>query len=143
VVDAPPELIWRAMLDTDAYHHFVPATETSRLVDEGENQRTIEIVHEHGPVRARYFLRVTFDSRTRSAQFRVDSTRPRDIREGWGFFVVRPFGGARSLVTFAVMVDVGSGLATGLVRPRVHHWMMQMPAELKRYVEGWGRSRYE
>jgi carbon monoxide dehydrogenase subunit G len=142
VIDLPPDAVWRAMLDTSSYRHFLPQVATTRTVARNADRRVLHVVHEQGPVRAEYFVSVSFVARSRMAQLRVDTSRPGTIREGWGFFSVQPYGRTRTIVTWGLMADIGDGLVTGFVRPRVHEWMLRVPAELKRYVEGWGRSRY-
>ncbi|MEM9191759.1 MAG: SRPBCC family protein [Myxococcota bacterium] len=142
VIDAPPEMVWRAVSDIPRYTRFIPQVVESRSVSRRGPRHNVYIRHEQGPVSASYHVNLTLAEDQRTAEFRVDSTRPRDIREGWGFFTVRPFGESKCIVTFAVLADVGSGLISGLVRPRVHEWMMRVPAQLKAYVEGSGRSRY-
>jgi hypothetical protein len=142
VVDAPPDAVWRAVMDIPAWRRFVPQVTVARVVAEGRSQRTIYLRHAQGPVEADYHLNLRYSSETHMAQFRLDKTRPHDIREGWGFFIVSPFGDGQSILTFGVMVDVGSGVMTGLMRPALHQWMLRVPEQLKNFIEGSGRRRY-
>jgi hypothetical protein len=142
VIDAPPDAVWRAVMDIGRWTHFVPQAVETRSVSRRGHHQTVFVRHVQGPVDASYYLRLQAANETRMARFRVDGTRPHDIREGWGFFIVAPFGETKSMVTFGVMADVGSGLITGLVRPRVHEWMLRIPDQLKEWVEGSGRRHY-
>ena len=142
VINAPPEVVWRAVMDIERWNRFVPQVVESRTVSSASGRKTIYLRHEHGPVEAAYHLRLTHMDSQRMAQFRLDRTRRNDLREGWGFFIVAPFGNGKTMITFGVMADVGSGIITGLVRPTVHEWMLRIPQQLKSWVEGAGRRRY-
>ena len=143
VIDQPPEVVWRAIQDTERYPRFIPEAVEARVVD-GRNrpERLVYLRHEQGPVGASYFVNVRLSAPRRTMQFRVDRTRPGDLSEGWGFLQVTGFGERQSMVTFGVFADVGVGILAGFVRPRVHEWMMRVPELLKRFLEGAGRRRY-
>lgn len=135
VVDAPPEEVWEAVMDTANYTEFLPKVVISRTVRERPGQRLVYIEHRQGPIAASYHVRIELMPQRRMARFRIDTSRPHSVTDGWGFFIVQPFGDDRSMVTFGIMADVGSGVVSGLVRPRVHEWMLRVPGELKKYVE--------
>lgn len=138
VVDAPPDAVWEAVTDTDDYTRFLPRVVESRVVRDRDTQRLVFLRHAQGPVEASYTVRIDFMPRQRMARFRIDPARSDSVRDGWGFFIVQPFGDDRAMVTFGILADVGSGMVTGLVRPAVHEWMLRVPEELKKHVE---RSR--
>lgn len=138
VVDAPPDAVWEAVTDTDDYTRFLPRVVESRVVRRRDAQRLVYLRHAQGPIEASYTVRIDFMPRQRMARFRIDPARSESIRDGWGFFIVQPFGDDRAMVTFGILADVGSGMVTGLVRPAVHEWMLRVPEELKKHVE---RSR--
>lgn len=138
VVDVPPEVLWQAVLDVSNWTEFLPQAVESRLVREAPGRRDVYIRHEKGPVSASYTVRLEFVDGRRMARFRMDTSRRSAIRDGWGFFIVQPFGDDKSMVSFGVLADVGTGLISGLARPAVHEWMLRVPSELKRHVE----SRY-
>lgn len=142
IIDLPADAVWSAVRDTDRYDRFVPELKQARLIEENGRQRMVAMRHESGPVEAKYTLKMRFTNDQKMAQFRLDRTRPHDIREGWGFFMVKPYGKKKSMLTFGVMADVGTGLVAGIVRSQVHEWMLRIPGQLKRYVEGSGRARY-
>ena len=143
IIDHPPEVVWRAVLDTERYPRFVPEAVEARIVEgRGDPERLVFLRHEQGPVGASYFVNVHLSTPRRTMQFRVDRTRPGDLSEGWGFLRVTRFGDRQSMVTFGIFADVGGGILAGFVRPRVHEWMMRVPELLKRYLEGSGRRRY-
>ena len=143
VINHPPDVVWRAIQDTERYPRFIPEAVEARVVEGRDRpQRLVFLRHEQGPVGASYFVNMQLSAPRRTMQFRVDRTRPGDLSEGWGFLRVTRFAERRSMVTFGVFADVGGGILAGFVRPRVHEWMMRVPELLKRYLEGSGRRRY-
>jgi hypothetical protein len=142
VIDAPPSAVWEAALDTPRYNHLFPEVDDARVVERASNRRVVRLHHERGPIELDYHLELTFLDSQRLARFRVDPTRPHAIRDAWGFFSIRPYAGGKSIVTWGILADVGTGLVTGLLRPTVHEWMLLVPRTMKRFIEGSGRPRY-
>jgi ribosome-associated toxin RatA of RatAB toxin-antitoxin module len=142
VVDAPPAEVWAAVLAVDDWTEFLPQAVESRLLRNQPGRRDVFIRHQKGPISASYTIRLEFMEGRQMARFRVDTSRPSAIRDGWGFFIVQPFGEDRTMVTFGVLADVGSGMITGLARPTVHEWMMRVPEELARHVERQHRAQH-
>jgi ribosome-associated toxin RatA of RatAB toxin-antitoxin module len=143
VINAPPEAVWRAVLDTQRYPNLLPQVVEARNVRQNEGERTIYVHHRHGVFDGSYYLNVQYQPEQRSARFQLDKTRENDIQEAWGFMTVHEYGGGKSLLSFGIMADVGSGLITGLVRPQVHEWMLRVPQTIRRELEGGGGySRY-
>lgn len=128
--------------DSSQYRHMLPqvhsATEVSR---DGNNERLIRFTHEVGPVSAEYTLRFQYNASTKTVMFRLDPSRPHDIRAAWGFFRLRSHGNGKTLVSFGAMIDVGSGLISGALQARLHEWVLKIPWTFKRHVEGAGRQR--
>jgi ribosome-associated toxin RatA of RatAB toxin-antitoxin module len=141
VIDEAPELVWRAVLDAPRYRHFLPQAVESRVIQRTDSGRLIRVRHEHGLIDASYYVNARYDVSRKTIEFRIDTTRPGDIQEGWGFFTVTRFG-SRSMVTFGVFADVGGGVLAGIVRPQVHEWMMRIPELLETYLESGGRNHY-
>ena len=143
VIDAPSAAVWRAVNDEPGrLKHMLPQVRRSYTVAQDGTSKTMMFEHAVGVVRVRYALRFDYDPANRVVLFRLDEQRPHDIRAAWGFFRLRDFGSARTLVTFGTMVDVGSGIITGLVRDTVHEWILRIPWTMKRYIEGRGRRHY-
>ncbi len=143
VIDEPIEVVWAAIKDTNAYRHYLPEVERVRTVSRGRNGRgkVISVLHKRGPLEASYHLRLDFSESRHTAQFRVDSGHDNDVREGWGYIQVQAYGEHRSMVTWAILADIGSGIAIGLLREEIQRWILQVPLLMKRYL-GWAADRY-
>jgi hypothetical protein len=143
VIEATPDMVWAALLDTDHYSHMLPQLREARVVRDSGDSRTLFLSHGSGIARASYYLDVHVDRGRRSLSFRVDDSQPHGIRAAWGFYTVRPYTNGRSLLVYGVMADIGDGLVHALLRSTVHEWMMKVPWMVKQFVEGSGRGLYE
>lgn len=145
VIDAAPDVVWRALLDTKRYHRMMPQVLEARLVRARDNVRTVFLRQgEKGLVEAKYYLRVNVHESRRDITFSVDDELPHDVlRAAWGFYTVRPYREGKTLLAYGVMADIGGGLLANLVRSNVHDWMLRTPWMVKRFVEGSGRKLYE
>jgi hypothetical protein len=70
--------------------------------------------------------------------FRVDHSKPHDIRAGWGFIRIRPYKDNRTLVSFGALVDIGDGVFVSIARPAVRRDLLKIPHFLKQHLEGNG-----
>lgn len=134
-IDAPAEVVWETLLDTSRYARILPSVTDARLLTDEGRRRLIWLRHDYAVVDASYTLVATIDREHRTASFRVDTSRPRAIRAGWGFFTVRPLGDHRSVISYGVLTDMGSGFAAGLLAPTIRDWMLRVPETVKAYLE--------
>ncbi|HKU37410.1 MAG TPA: SRPBCC family protein [Polyangiales bacterium] len=135
LISAPPERVWRTVNDVRAYPHFLPAVEEARLIEQVGAEQRLFIRHRLGFVNASYFVLATPDHAAARMSFRLDRTRPSSIRDAFGELRVTPYPDGRSVVSLAILADVGEGLVAGLVRSNVHEWMLRVPEQLKKYLE--------
>lgn len=144
VIDARPEVVWKALLDTQHYPRMMPQVLEAKLVAQEDRKRTVFMRQgASGLVEKTYYLDVRIDEGRKDITFSIDEQRPHDLRAAWGFYTVRPYKGGRTLLAYGVMADIGDGLLVGLVRDEVHEWMLRTPWMIKRFVEGSGRALYE
>jgi hypothetical protein len=143
LIDALPESVYRALLDTTKYNRMLPAVTASRLVTEQAGARVIRLEHKRGPIGLSYDVRAQFYPERRDVTFRLEDAPGGAPRAAWGFFSVRPYGSRYSLLAYGVMADPGDGILVGILRGTVHDWMLQVPRQVKSFVESAeGRSRY-
>jgi hypothetical protein len=143
LIDAPPEAVFRALLDTTKYTRMLPAVTASRLLNEQAGARVIRLEHKRGPIGLSYDVRANFYPERRDVTFRLEDAPGGAPRAAWGFFSVRPYGQKYSLLAYGVMADPGDGIVVGILRGTVHEWMLQVPRQVKKFVESAeGRSLY-
>jgi hypothetical protein len=142
VIDAEPEVVWEALLDTPYYPRMLPQVSEARVVRDAGARRTLFVRHGSGLTQTSYYLDVQIDRRRHDMNFRIDTSRPHGIRAAWGFYAVRSYGEGKTVLAYGVMADIGNGLGSMLLRGTVHEWMMKVPWMVKRFVEGSGRYLY-
>ena len=138
VVDAAPSRVWQVMTDVRAYPRFLPAVEEARFIDNSGADRRLFIRHRMGFVGVSYFVLATNDAASGRVRFKLDRSRPSGLRDAFGELRVSSYPNGRSVVSLAILADVGQGLIAGLVRKNVHEWMLRVPAQLKKFVESSG-----
>lgn len=147
VVSASPDVVWQALLDTPYYRRMLPELQQAEVVREtarGTGQtRIVSLKHGRGPAITSYFVSMQIDPHKRDIAFRLDETRPHDIRAAWGFYTVRPHGAGKTLLVFGVLADPGDGVLKTVLRPAVQEWALRVPWMVKRFVEGSGRYIYK
>lgn len=135
IVNASPQRVWRALSDVRTYAYFLPAVEEARFVEQSGAEQRLFIRHRVGFIHASYFVLARPDPSTYRMRFHLDRSRESSIRDAFGEIRVTSFPKGRSVVSLAILADVGEGLIAGLVRKNVHEWMLRVPSELKKFVE--------
>jgi hypothetical protein len=142
IVDAAAPEIAAMFDDVEAYRRVLPRTKRARMVSvERNGDRLVELVQGTALVEAEYTIRVRQDPPTaarREVRFWLETTRPHEIDDAWGFFRMEPFIGAsgeqRILLTYAILVDIGPGLVRELFEERVRAALLSVPQLVRRYV---------
>jgi len=145
VIPRPLDEVWRSLNDSAHLCQMLPQCVGQRVVVAGSDRRVMRFTHEYGPIRASYHMRMDLDQASHDLSFRLDRSRPNDVREAWGFLNVRRYRGsdARTLVSWGVMADPGSQIMTTLLGGAVQASLLRVPDELHDYmVVGPGRNRY-
>lgn len=134
VIDVPPSEVWSALEHARDLGEMIPGDTTVRETFRAGNERGALVRHGDGPIEATYHVRLTFDARKRMLVFRLDESHPSRLRAGWGFVKLSAWSGGKTLIRFGALVDVGSGLVTGLMRPTLQRAMLAVPREIERYL---------
>jgi len=143
VIDAAPEIVFSALLDTHRYPRMMPQVLEAKLVASRDSERTVFVRQgQKGVAEKRYYLRVNVDEAKRDITFAVDDKRPHDLRAAWGFYTVRPFKGGKTLLAYGIMADLGGGLMSNVFGDQIHEWMLKTPWMVKRFVESGGARLY-
>jgi len=123
---------------------MLPQCVQQRVVQRLEDGTVMRFTHTYGPVRASYHLRVTFDQPAHDLSFRLDPSRPSDVRAVWGFLELRRYRGSegRTLVSWGVMADPGSRIMTSLLGSSLQASLLRVPDEMYDYLLGPARDRY-
>jgi ribosome-associated toxin RatA of RatAB toxin-antitoxin module len=143
IIKAPPELVFRALLDTHNYPHSLPTVTRASVVSDNKTMRRVRLEHRKGPVGMAYRLALTIDYERRDVNFKLNDRLESGMRAAWGFLAVTPYGSNQTLLSYGVMLDPGDGLLVGLVRGMIHEWALKVPSQMKKFIESpYGRRLY-
>jgi hypothetical protein len=135
IVEASSEEVLSALLDVDQIPSALPLTHRATLVSRtGTNDLLVEVVQGTSLAKARYAVRLTRVGE-HAIRFSMDPNHPHDIRDARGYFTATPFSERHTLVTVAVGIDLGQGLARSMFKRQVQKAALSAPAHLRRYVE--------
>ncbi len=138
VVHASVSELQEVFEDVEAYRNVLPRTKQATLVGHEGLDQLVELRQGNAVIDARYTLRVRHEAWRRDVRFWLDARRPHDIHDAWGYFHVDPMtddeSGPRSLVTYAVLVDLGPGLVRELFEERLRTVLLSTPSILSRYL---------
>lgn len=144
VIPRPLAEVWRAVEDSPRMCQMLPECTRQRVVSRQSDRVVMRFTHEYGPVVASYHVRIELDADAHDLSFRLDRSRPNDVREAWGFLQLAPYRGRedQTLVTWGVMADPGSALMTSLIGGMVQASLLRVPDEMYDYLQGPARDRY-
>jgi len=132
VVNAPAAAVLSALSNVDTLPQALPHTKSARLIDVRGSLARVELVHGGGTT---YTVRIERAPQRSELRFWLDSSRPHDIDDVFGFFRVEPFGEGKSLVTVAAALDLGLGLTSLFFSDAVERSVLSTPAQIRNYVE--------
>jgi hypothetical protein len=102
------------------------------LIDVRGSLARVELVHGGGTT---YTVNIERSALRSELRFWLDSSRPHDISDVFGFFRVEPFADGKSLVTVAAALDLGPGITSLLFSGAVERSLLSTPGLIRNYVE--------
>jgi len=135
VLRASPEEVLATLQSVEQLPHALPRTKNARLVAAKGRTAHVELTQGNAFVEATYTVRLVRDRGSDELRFWLDHSRPHDIDDVWGFFRVEHFGRGQSLVTVAVALDLGPGIARMLFEGKVQRLILQTPRHIRDFVE--------
>jgi len=141
VVHAPAAAVLSALSNVDTLPQALPHTRSARLIDVRGASARVELVHGDGTT---YTVHIERSARRSTPfvipdggelRFWLDSSRPHDISDVFGFFRVEPFGDGKSLVTVAAALDLGPGITSLFFGDAVERSVLSTPGRIRVYVE--------
>jgi hypothetical protein len=135
LVNAPAAAVLSALSNVETLPQALPNTKSARLIDVRGGLARVELVHGGGTTYTVHIERTASPCCRSELRFWLDSSRPHDINDVFGFFRVEPFGEGKSLVTVAAALDLGSGLTSLLFSAAVERSVLSTPRRIRDYVE--------
>jgi hypothetical protein len=132
LVRAQAAAVLAALSNVATLPQALPNTQSARLIAVRGRLARVELVHSGG---ATYTVFIERSADRVELRFWLDSSRPHDISDVFGYFRVEPFGDRQSLVTVAAALDLGSGLTSLLFSDAVERTVLRIPGQIRSYVE--------
>ena len=145
VMDSTPEEMASLLDDVASYLHVLPKTKSARLVGTKGGDALIELRQGNDVYETSYTVRVhrvPDEGRGKTVRFWLDPSRPHGIDDAWGFFRVEALAAGpgehaehgRVLLTYGVLLDMGSGIGRLLFEEKVRGLMLSVPELVRVYV---------
>ena len=139
IVDATASETNDILEDVASFRRVLPRTKRVKLVSiEPNGDRLVELVQGTELMEAEYTLRVRNYPARREVRFWLETSRPHEIDDAFGYFRVEPLIGSageqRALLTYAILVDIGPGIVRDLFEERVRAALLTVPQLVRRYV---------
>lgn len=132
LIHAPAAAVLAALSNVETLPRALPRTSSARLIDLHGGWARVELVQAAGTT---YTVRIERSEDRSALRFWLDSSRPHDINDVFGFFRAEPFGDGQSLVTVAALLDLGSGLTSLLFSDAVERVVLGAPKQIRNFVE--------
>jgi hypothetical protein len=139
IVDASAPEMYGILEDVQSYRRLLPLTKRVKLVSvEPNGDRLVELVHGNALMEAEYTLRVRQYPARREVRFWLETSRPHEIDDAFGYFRVESVesrtGTPKVLLTYAILVDVGPGIVRNMFEEKVRARLLSVPQLVRRYV---------
>lgn len=139
IVEATPEELGATFDDVDAYEKLLPRTKSATKVKGPGDGTFIELSQGNGVVTASYTIQVRRYPREHTVRFWLEPSFPHAIDDAWGYFRTEALapsadGTPRTLLTYAILVDVGAGLVRTFYEEKLRAAMLTVPQLVRQYV---------
>jgi carbon monoxide dehydrogenase subunit G len=141
LIDAAPARVLAALDDVRAYRRILPRTRSVRWIGLSRRGDVVVELEQGTPIaHGRFTVRVRRDRRLSvgadTVRFWLDRRFEHDIADANGYFRVEPTDDGKTLLTYVVEVDLGSGIFKRLFEERIRAAALSTPLLVRAYVEG-------
>jgi hypothetical protein len=135
VIDAPVTEVMDVLLDPASYTSILPLTLEARVT--GRPGGDYQVFFKQGARigTASYTLLARRES-LGLLRFWLDPSQPHDIADCWGYFRVRPWGKRASILTYAALVHLDTGLVKLLFTEKIRRYALSTPGLVRAFVQG-------
>lgn len=145
VIDAPVDVVWRALGDWRAYPKMFPKTVSVDEVSRKSNRSLLKVLLGYKILSLSYHVSIDRDWDSKTLTFGLAESMPHDINGARGYWKLIPQKDGRTLVAYAVSIRIPSGVVTFLgqkAEKSLERNVIGLPIFLKKYIEVDARGRY-
>jgi ribosome-associated toxin RatA of RatAB toxin-antitoxin module len=145
IADAPPDVVWQAIVDWESYHKIFPNTVSARELSRKGQRSLLEMKLGYKLISVLYHCEITRDDQRRILSFKLMEKLPHDIEAARGYWRLFPQQDGRTLIAYVVAVQVPMGLVNLLgdkLEAQLEGGLLNIPKHLKRWIESPAGNRY-
>ena len=145
LVDAPPEVVWKAILDWGSYSRIFPKTLGAREVSTKGGRSLVRMDLGHKLISVSFFLEVRTDRDKWQIDYKLVPGKPHDVEEVRGYWRLFPQSNGQTLVAYVTAVKVPMGLVNLIPEPlekKINRNLLASPQYLRTWIHGEGGARY-
>jgi hypothetical protein len=132
-VRTAPEILLTTLQKPKNLPHLLPHTLSARKLEGSGSDALIELEQGRSPIVGSYTVRAV--RRGERIRFWLDKGRAAPFEDLWGYFRVTPFSGRDSLLTVAVLLDLGPGMMRLFFEEKIQRIALATPRKIRDYVE--------
>ncbi|MBP9114353.1 MAG: SRPBCC family protein [Polyangiaceae bacterium] len=133
IINASPTTIQSMLTHPDQFRKLLPMTKSAEWTPLRERAgHSIRIHQGNALFDVAYTLDVTQERA--GLRFALNPSQPHDLRDAWGFVRLEPLDEQQTLVTFGLMVQLGSDLLANLFEKRIQRTLSTLPSRLRSLV---------
>ena len=145
VVNVPEDVIWKALVDWNAYTTIFPNTTEATELSRKGTKSLVRFKLGHPLVSLTYHVEMESNTEKKILSFRLVKDMPNDVNSIRGYWRLFPQKGGRTLIAYVVAVKVPMGLVN-LAGPDLERRsvkaLLSIPCDMKNWVEGPNGKKY-
>jgi ribosome-associated toxin RatA of RatAB toxin-antitoxin module len=145
VVNAPVDVVWKMLQDWSAYPDAFPRTVEAKVLSRNGNKALVRMRLGYKLLSVKYHVNVIANDENKTLSFTLVNNRPHDIESTRGYWKLVPQDGGRTLVIYAVAVQLPAGIVNFLgdsLEKSLERNLIGLPAYVKEYVESPAGNQY-
>ena len=145
IIDAPVEVVWKALKDWEAYPKIFPRTVEAREVSRKGDRSLVRFLIGYKILSIKYHVSVSRDWETKTVKFNLAKNQAHDVNITRGYWKLLPQPDGRTLVAYAVALQVPAGIVNFLgdkAERSLERSVIGLPKYLKKFIEKKAGNRY-
>lgn len=145
IIDAPVDVVWKALEDWEAYPKIFPRTVEAKELSRKGDRSLVRILLGYKVLSVKYHITISRDWANKTISFELAKNQSHDINATRGYWKLLPQPDGRTLVAYAVVVQVPPGIVAFLgesTEKSMERCVIGLPKYLKKFIEKDESRRY-
>jgi ribosome-associated toxin RatA of RatAB toxin-antitoxin module len=142
VVDAPPDVVYRAMADFGSFPNVFPRTLGADVISDRGDRKVVKMTQGTSLLSVSFYVLNRLDEAARKISWELVRDQPHDLDDTRGYWQVDAYGEGQSLLTYVNVINIGHGAVLSLFADAIQNGLLGAPGNLRDWVEGPTGARY-